>query len=90
MKIATVNPIPAALDIAMNVGRREPSGNSAIPARTPRSEKRAIPRGFPITSPKKIPHATAEDAAVLRFWPEREIPEFAKAKSGTMMKLVSG
>ena len=62
------------------VARREITANRA---------KSQIPNGLPMNSPRTIPRLIGWRAAAATF-PRIRTPEFAKAKSGMMAKLIQG
>ena len=90
IKIATVNPIPAALPVATRSMFLAPSGISPILNFLAASDVRSIPMGLPSTRPKKIPQAIGELIADLTDSFDISTPVFAKAKIGTITKLLHG
>ena len=85
MKIDIVNPMPPNKPAPKIVFHFKSAGRVQIPALTPRTEKRTIPRGLPTTKPKKIPRLIGwNKLAPMVVENERQV--FAKAKRGRMKK----
>jgi hypothetical protein len=84
-----VKPIPLS-QAAPKPAFHEKSGGAV--ARRDITANRAnsqIPRGLPMNSPRTIPRLVGCRAAAATF-PKIRTPEFAKAKSGMMAKLIQG
>ena len=87
--IDIVNPIPAIRDTKNTAVQLIFDGFSVIFKEHPIKLKSIIPRGFPIHRPSTIPYTNefADDISILYI---NEMPVFAKANSGIIIKLFIG
>ena len=90
MKIATVNPIPAALPVANRDDFDASLGISAIFTLFAPIAAKRTPSGLPTTSPKKMPHAISDCDASLMESDVIVTPVFANAKRGTTKNVLTG
>ena len=83
IKIDMVNPIPANIPAANICFHATPDGKMAVLSCTANALNSTIPIGFPNVKPIIIPKLFTEPR-VCKISPERIMPVFANAKTGTI------
>jgi hypothetical protein len=83
IKIDIVNPIPANMPAAKICFHATPDGKEAVLNCTANALNSTIPIGFPNVKPIRIPKLF-KDPKVCTISPEKIIPVFANAKTGTI------
>jgi hypothetical protein len=83
IKIDMVNPMPANIPAAMICFQATPDGKEAVLICTATALNSTIPIGLPKVKPIMIPKLFTEPS-VCKISPERIMPVFANAKTGTI------